>query len=317
MGINTLVESSSAPPEKFTGVLAVVGADGFVGGNLASALQAKKIVYGPCRIGDIHITQAEELLKQADVVINAAGFRVRPGCTYADYQQSHEGATARLVPQIREGALLLHISSASVLGKSKHQKLGLQTQANPTAFPCPAYALAKLETDQFLEKASAEHGFKVIFLRPAVIYSPNGASMIETLMRLAKRGITLRLHPREARHHLCHTSLLAEVTRRVIEKRDHLPHLSRFIVADPFTVTNRQLENMIRRCVAAKTLTVPIPSGLVTALLSHTFHSKNPKLDFKTRGEIFGVLNMDSEYDPSETFTTLGIDASQYAIEKT
>ena len=130
---------------------AVVGADGFVGSGLASALGAKRIVYGPTLDGDVHIARAKELLGQADVVINCGGFRVRPGCDYGDYQRSHEGSTSAFAPWIRKDALLLHISSASVLGKG--QGLGNQTPPNPETFPSPAYALAKLEEDRYLEKS--------------------------------------------------------------------------------------------------------------------------------------------------------------------
>jgi hypothetical protein len=49
----------------------------------------------------------------------------------------------------------------------------------------------------------------------------------------------------------------------------------------------------------------------------HTFHSRTPKFDLKTHGEIFGVLNYDTEYDPSDTYRILGIDPSTYSIEKT
>ena len=83
------------------GLIAVVGADGFVGGHLAEALQAKRVVYGPCRNSDVHISQAEGLLRKADVIINAGGFRVRPGLAYADYQRSQQGATAAFVPWIQ------------------------------------------------------------------------------------------------------------------------------------------------------------------------------------------------------------------------
>jgi nucleoside-diphosphate-sugar epimerase len=295
-------------------LIVVVGADGFVGNGLASALQAERIVYGTTRDGDTHISQAEGLLRQADVVINCGGFRVRPGCTYVDYQSSHEGSTSAFVPWIRKNALFLHISSASVLGRG--QGLGNRTRANPTTFPSPAYALAKFEEDCYLERASRERGFRVVFLRPAVVYSRQGAGMVETLLKLAKRGIALRLYPRQARHHLVHMSLLAEVARRVIRRND-LPNLSYLVVADPYTITNRELEAMIQLARQKKSASLPLPVHWIGALLQHTFHSENPKLDLKSWGEIFGVLTMDTVYDPEETFRLLEIDPSQYTLENT
>jgi nucleoside-diphosphate-sugar epimerase len=297
-------------------IIAVVGADGFAGRHLAEALQAKRIVYGPCRNGDVHVSQAESLISNSDVIINAGGFRVRPGLAYADYQRSHQGATSAFVPWIQRGALLLHISSPSVLGKSKDRKLGNQTPPNPGTFPCPAYARAKLEADQFLQRAAAEGGFRVVFLRPSVVYAPGGEGMVDTLLKLAKRGIILRLYPRNARHHLCDMGLLVEVARRVIQHQD-LPPLICLVVADPYTVTSRELETMIRQHLAKKSVTLPVPVALVSALFQLSFHSRNPKLDLPTWGQILGVLNLDTVYDPFETFRLLGIDPSQYSLEKT
>jgi nucleoside-diphosphate-sugar epimerase len=296
--------------------IAVVGADGFVGGGLSKALQADRIVYGSCGKGDTHISHARELLERADIVINAGGFRVRPGCTYADYQRSHEGATSAIVPYIRKKALLVHISSASVLGKSREEPLGPHTLPDPESFPSPPYALAKLKADKFVEKASAERGFRVIFLRPAVVYAENGAGMVDTLIRLAHQGIALRVYPRSARHHLCHMNLLVDVVRRIIED-DRIPHLSSFIVADPYTVTNHELEAMIQRHMRRKRAVFPMPVRLISMVLRHTFHSRSPKFDFRTWGEIFGVLNLDSAYDPSETFARLKIDPSLYSLDRT
>ena len=296
-------------------IIAVVGADGFVGGRLAEALQARRVVYGPCRNGEVHISQAEGVLRNADVIINAGGFRVRPGLAYADYQRSHQRATSVFVPWIQSGALLLHISSASVLGKSKDQKLGNQTPPTPRTFPCPAYALAKLEADQYLQRAATERGFRLILLRPSVLYAPHGDSMIDSLLRMAKRGVILRLYPRGVRHHLCDTRLLVDVVRHVIQ--EDLPQPTSLVVADPYTVTNRELETMIRRHAPKKSVTLPLPVALVSMLLRMSLRSRNPKLDLRTWSEILGVLNLDTVYDPFETFGLLGIEPSKYSLDRT
>jgi hypothetical protein len=55
----------------------------------------------------------------------------------------------------------------------------------------------------------------------------------------------------------------------------------------------------------------------MSTLLQHSFSSTNPRLDLKTWGDIFGVLHLDTVYDPAETFGLLGIDPLQYSIERT
>jgi hypothetical protein len=74
---------------------------------------------------------------------------------------------------------------------------------------------------------------------------------------------------------------------------------------------------MIRLALKKKSVPLPLPVHWMSALLRHTFHSRNPKLDLKTQGEIFGVMAFDTVYDPSETFRLLGIDPSQYSIDRT
>lgn len=298
-------------------VVAVVGADGFVGGGFAAGLDARRVVYGPCRNGDVHIDEAEGLLRSADVVINAGGFRVRRGMTYADYRQCHEIANARFVPWVRKGALFIHMSSAHVLGKSRHGKLGNHSPPNPDTYPSAAYARAKWEADQAIEKAALERGFRAVFLHPTILYErPGDTSLPDNLCKSAKAGRLLRLYPRGARHHLCHLSILVEVARRLVE-RDDVPNLSHLVVADPFVVTSRELEEMIRKFHHGPARTIPIPSTVMSALLRFSFHSTNPKLDLRTWGDIFGVFHLDTEYDPSETFRLLQIDPSRYALDRT
>jgi nucleoside-diphosphate-sugar epimerase len=297
-------------------LIAVVGADGFVGSHLAASLDARKVVYRTPKDGEVHITQAEALLGKADVIINAAGFRIRPGLTSADYRRSHQGATAALVPWVRRGILFLHMSSASVLGKSKDRKLGNHSSPDLRAFPAPDYARAKLEADEFLEKAAAERDFRLIFLRPSNLYAPEAEGMIRSLLGLANRGIILRLYPRNSRQHFCDINLLADVVRRVID-HNSLPQSTALVVADPYTITNRELEDMIRRHLRRSAVTVPLPLPLMSTLFRHSIRSTNPKFDWVTQGEILGFMNLDSVYDPSETFSLLGIDPSRYSRERT
>lgn len=294
--------------------VAVVGADGFVGRALSAALRAERVVWGRSGEGEVPVSRCAEVLSRADVVVTAHGFRVRPGCGYVDYRQSHELATARIFSALRPGARLLHMSSASVLGTGVG--LGNRAVPNPATFPSPAYATAKWEEDQFVERAAAERGVRVVLLRPAVLYAAGGAGMVETLLRLARKGVALRLHPRAARHHLCHMELLAEVVRRVIARPD-LPTMTPLVIADPYTVTNAQLEELT--AVPGKRLRIPVPLPLpwMSAVLRRAPSSRRPRLDLRTRGEIFGVLHMDTVYDPGETFALLGIDAAQYAMERT
>jgi nucleoside-diphosphate-sugar epimerase len=299
-------------------LIAVVGADGFVGSGLAAGLQAERVVYGPCRDGDIHISQAEPLLRKADVIVNASGFRVRRGMTLDDYRGCHQGSTSKLVPWVRKDALFIHMSSAHVLGKSTEKILGNDAIPKPATYPSAIYTIAKYECDQYLKKEADERGFKLVYLRPTILWARQGdTSLIDNLVKMARRGTMLRLYPRKARHHMCNLNILAEVAVRVVERSQNVPHGTALVVADPFTITSEELETMICRYLPRKPMMIPIPAPLMSALVRCLPHSSNPTLDFKTWGDIFGVLHLDTVYDPWETFRMLDIDASRYAMDKT
>ena len=68
---------------------------------------------------------------------------------------------------------------------------------------------------------------------------------------------------------------------------------------------------------ALATTPLPVPAPWLSTLLRHACHATNPRLDLATWGEIFGVLHLDTVYDPCETFRLLAIDPAQYSREKT
>lgn len=312
MGAAIKTVSSTVHPS----TIVVVGADGFVGAGLAAGLGARRVVYGSAHNGDIPIQDAAKVLAESNVIINAGGFRVRPGCAYTDYQRSHQGAAEKLVPLIPPSSCFIHISSASVLGKSSVEPLGCQSPTDPESFPSAAYALAKLEADRYLCEASTAHGFRLILIRPAVVYSPQGAGMVGTLLKLAREGIFLRLYPERARHHFCHMDLLTDVVGRVIARLD-ASSKDCWVVADPYTVTSSELLQMVKTYCERFHLTLPMPVHWLYEVLRRAPHSVNPRWDFKTWGEIFGVLDLNTQYDPSDTFSSLNIDPGNYSLEKT
>lgn len=295
-------------------MIAVVGADGVVGGTLASALGAARIVYRDPFPGETALVAADTLLRSARVVINAAGFRVRPGLAAADYRHSHPEAVARLVPRLSRGALLVHISSASVLGKDPARPLGNESRGRPETFGCPAYAVAKREAENVARDAAASQGLKIVVLRPAVLYGQEPDGMIGRLFTLGAKGVVLRLVPAAHRHHLCSLPLLVEVVRVVATRGEGIdPPL---VVADPFVVTSAEIVATVR-AVHRPHLTMPFPAGPFGSVLRLLPRSSTPRLDLRTWGEILGILALDTVYDPAETFRLLAIDPSRFSRERT
>jgi nucleoside-diphosphate-sugar epimerase len=295
-------------------VIAVVGADGYVGGALASALGAGRVVFRAPLPGEIAIGMADSLLRSASIVINAAGFRVRPGLTAADYRRTHEEAVSRLIPRISPGALFVQISSASVLGKNAATPLGSSEGGRPEGFGCPNYAIAKREAEQVARKASSARGVRLVVLRPAILYGREPDGMIGTLQALAAKGILLRLVPSRHRHHLCSLPLLVETVRAIVRRSEGTAQP--LVLADPFVVTSGEIAGIARERHAVR-LSLPLPAGLVGSLLRRFPRSRSPRLDFRTWGEILCILALDTVYDTAETYRLLGIEASRFSRERT
>jgi nucleoside-diphosphate-sugar epimerase len=295
--------------------IVIFGADGFVGSILAKALRADRIVFGSADRQSRHVSESDGILREADVIINAAGFRVRPGLNASEYRRSHLDIARKLASQIAPGATLIHISSASILGKCCDRPLRPEAIPRPDLFPSPAYATAKLEADEYLERKSVECGFRVMFVMPAVVYGPEGQGMIGTVVELARRGVILRLFPGDARHHLCSSALLAKVVAELICRKD-IQNCAHLLVADYDTITNRKLEELIRKYMRRKSITIPVPVAQVGMVLQHLFHSKVARLDLATWGEILCVLNLNTQYDPTQTFKLFDLDPSHFSSLK-
>jgi nucleoside-diphosphate-sugar epimerase len=295
-------------------VIAVVGADGFLGSALATAYGAERIVFRDPGPGEIGVGAADELLSSADIVVNAAGFRVRPGLTAADYRRSHAGVVSRLVPRLSPGALLVHISSASVLGRDTVRMLGPENQVRADTFASPAYAIAKKEAEDLARDLAASRRVKIAVVRPAIVYSSMPDGVVWTLLKLASKGVLLRLVPARHRHHLLSLPLLVETIRCIVQGKEEIePAL---VVADPFVVTSAEIVDLART-FHRPWISLPIPAGVAGSLLRRLPSTRSPWLDFRTRGEILSILALDTVYDPSETYKRLAIDSARFSRERT
>ena len=295
-------------------MIAVVGADGVVGNVLAAALDARRIVFRAPGPGEIATGDADETLRSASVVINASGFRVRPGLSADDYRRSHAEAVARLVPRLSKGALLVQVSSASVLGRDPARPLGNSGAGRPESFGSPAYALAKREAEETAREATAAAGVRLAILRPAILYGSSPDGMLGTLLVLARKGILLRLAPAAHRHHLCSFPLLVEAVKALSRRGEGVE--KPLVLADPFFLTNADLAEAVQSVHGAR-VTLPFPAALAGSILRLFPRSTSPRLDLRTWGEILGILALDTVYDPAETYRLLAIEPARFARART
>jgi nucleoside-diphosphate-sugar epimerase len=239
--------------------IAVVGSEGTLGSLLCKHLRARAVAL---RHRSEVVGMRVPEVTDADVVVNVAGPRVRPGLSWSDYLREHVGTAEAVARSVPPGAHLVHVSSAAVWG-TREGIIGACTPEAPAMFPNPSYAWAKLAGERAARAIAHERGVAITVVRPAMVYGPTITSAIHTLLSLAKRGLALELVPRAGRQHGAHESLFVRTIealgRRGSPGKDPLP------VCDPFSFTNEELNEAIARQAGAR-LRVPVPVHLALDL---------------------------------------------------
>lgn len=285
----------------------VIGADGWLGSMAAARLKADRIIFGKSAPGvpfDTWLAKPGE----ASLVVNASGWRVRPGLTRADYFASHCDTTRQIVDRLSSDQTIIHFSSASVMGANRRASDGVHP--SPRTFPAADYAEAKLQAERIVLEAAKIRGFRAIVLRPAIVYSPGGEGMIATLLRLAQRGVLLKIVPSAAVNHLCSDALLLDTVDRLAADSERFNGRT-LKVADPFVQTNAEILAEVRSLFPKVKLTALLPAALLSWGLR--LFPRLRGFDLKTWGEILGVWILNSEYDASWLWEELMLDPETYA----
>ena len=280
----------------------VVGKGGTLGAALADRLGAEAI---ELRAGSPAGGPWAGSIARASVVVNAGGPRVRPGLDWADYFREHVGVTARVVRAMRPGSHLVHISSTAVFG-ARGTVLAAGDDALPTLFPNAAYACAKLAAESEGRALARERKIDITVLRPSMVYGPGIDSALESIRRLARRGVRLRLLPSTCRQHLVHMDLLADAVARATATtpRDGERVL---LVADPFVLQNADL-------VPSRGIPLVLPLGAARALHRLALRAG---ASLPLAIEALAVLRIDNEFDWRPAFDELELDVKRYERART
>jgi len=280
----------------------VVGKGGTLGAAIAQRLHAEAL---ELRAPDPRDDGPVSELRGATVVVNAGGPRVRKGLDFADYFREHVGVATRVVRSMAPGSHVVHLSSTAVFG-AQSGRLGIDSVAAPTLFPSAAYACAKLAAEAQLRVLARERGIHVTVLRPSMVYGPGIDSALESIRRLSRRGIALRLLPERARQHLVHADLFLDAVERAASTLPHEGERS-LVLADPFILQNRDL---------VPERGVPVPLPLEAAAVARRVLDAldvGPTLSL----EALAVLAIDNEFDWKTSFDELGLEPERYARDRT
>jgi nucleoside-diphosphate-sugar epimerase len=180
-------------------IIAIVGANGFVGKHLVRALTARKDVLvrtlarSPLDEGGRHtnVTAIQGDLTKPETLKN---FLV-PGCivvnlAYGFNMTSTENlqAAKNLAVICKDSRIkrLIHCSTASVFGCSQGDVANEQSLCSPRS----EYGLTKLKIEEVLYEAS-KGNFELVNLRPTSVFGPGGKAMIKLISNLVQGNIIL------------------------------------------------------------------------------------------------------------------------------
>lgn len=282
--------------------LVVAGSDGTLGAFLKERLGAEGLRLR-CAAGEEGLPA--DGLADAEVVVNATGPRVRPGLSWADYHREHVGCAARLARSMSAGGHLVHLSSTAVYG-ARGTWLDVASAEAPLRFPNPAYACAKLAAEGILQRTCGERGVRLSVLRLSTVYGAGIDSVLETMLRLARRGVAMRLGPGNLPQHWLRSDVLAAVVSKVAGG-EAVPLA---IVADPYVLSSDELHAALRRA-APRSVSAPVPVAAIGKAIGLLPRHLEPPGALAA----LAVLGLGNELEVAPLFDRLGLDPRAFGRE--
>lgn len=260
------------------GLVAVTGANGFVGRALVENLKTRgfgvralvrsEVADDTVVVGDIGpATEWSSALAQAEVVVHTAA-RVHimndsASDALAEYRTVNVAGTRRLAEQAAQAGVrrLILLSSIKVNGEGTQP--GKYYTAYDIADPADAYGLSKWEAEQTLRAVASECGLESVIIRPPLIYGPGVKANFKSLLRIVARGIPLPLGSIRNRRSMVALDNLVDL---IVACIDH-PAASgqTFLVSDDDDLSTPDLIRHIAWAMGCPARLFPMPPALLMA----------------------------------------------------
>lgn len=201
------------------------------------------------------------LISGMDAVVHLAGIaHVGPDVPEATYDRVNHVATAELARAAAATGvrrLVFMSSTRAQVGAASAEPLTETAAPEPT----DAYGRSKLAAEAAVRAA----GVPYTILRPALVYGPGAKGNLANLMRVAALPIPLPFGVLSNRRSLLALDNLIAAVRFALE--DPRASKQTFLVADPQAISVAQLVSMLRAATGRKPWLVPVPAGLLSAVL--------------------------------------------------
>lgn len=276
-------------------VVAVTGANGFVGRHVAADLLARglavrALVRRPpapgtlppaCTVhahGDLCAdTDFGAALDGADAVVHLAGRAHKLRDTDPDPEAAFErvnldGALALARQAVRAGVpRLVFASTVKVLGEGRPEPY---THLDEPA-PADAYARSKLRAERALADLAVETGLEVVIVRPPLVYGPGVGANFLRLLRAVDRGLPLPLGAVANRRSLMGVGNLADLLHAAA-LRPGAAGLT-LLAGDGRDVSTPELVRLAAHALGRRARLVPVPPALLR--LAGALTGKGPQVE--------------------------------------
>jgi nucleoside-diphosphate-sugar epimerase len=261
-------------------VVAVTGANGFVGSALMSALPQYDceprglLRYPPTEelvaVGDIGPdTEWGEALSGIDTVIHCAArvhvMKDDAADPLAEFRRVNTEGTRKLAQDaVQRGVKrLVFISSIKVNGESTLYPSGSPAAftASDTPHPEDPYAVSKWEAESLLRKIAADTGLEIVIVRPPLVYGPGVGGNFRALVDLVRRGIPLPLGLVDNRRSLVALPNLVDLLAVCATHADAAGET--FLVSDGDDLSTPELVRGIARALGREARLLPVPPALL------------------------------------------------------
>lgn len=254
-------------------VVAVTGANGFVGRRLCAALRqqgthvralARSAVPGDDHriVGDLGPeTRWDGLLDGVDCLVHCAARVHVLNDRHANPLEAFrtvnvEGTRALARAAAAQGVRrFVFLSSLKVMGETTPP--GQPFQASDAPAPQDAYGLSKWEAERALQEVAASTGLEWVIVRPPLVYGPGVKANFRSLMTAVARGIPLPLGAVDNRRSLLGLDNLVDLL--LCCSRHPAAAGQVFLASDDHDLSTPELVRQLARALGRPARLLPVP----------------------------------------------------------
>lgn len=306
-------------------LIAITGANGFIGKNLSNhliskGLEVRKIQRSPGK-DIINIDEINEhtdwklALKGVDIVIHCASKLDNSSSnkTLSDnsYMEINFKGTKNLVSEAMNAGVkrFIFLSTVKVLGE--FTKKGLPFKSNSKVNPQSQYALSKLHAENEVKSICKENRMEYVIVRSTLVYGPGVRANFLNLIKIVKSRLPIPLLSIKNSRSILYLGNLLDFIEECIE--NPLAKNKTFLLSDQKPVSTPDLIKLIGKAFNVRTLLIYIPNIILKILATLTRTTKKmEKLQESLEidaGEAYKELNFQPSYT---TLEGLNITAKSY-----